>query len=119
MFEKYLNQPIKVEITKISTKEDQAKEKEELRKERVEALKVALTPRQEAVYNELKRLSPQGITAKELALDLHKRGIVSSPDRNSVHPRLKELVDMGLVKVAGKKTCRYTERNVSVYKYKN
>lgn len=74
-----------------------------------------LGERQELVYKTLKRMS-NGATAKELSVHLHKQGKVMSNERNSVHPRLNELIKLGLVKIEGKKTCQYTDRKVSIYK---
>jgi hypothetical protein len=74
-----------------------------------------LGERQKLVFNFLKQYG-EGVTAKELAVAMRKEGLVPSPERNSVHPRLRELVTKGLVKVVGKKTCQYTDRTVSIYK---
>lgn len=82
-----------------------------------EELDVTLSARQELVLNYLSGF-PQGATAKELSLHLHSRGLVPSSERNSVHPRLNELIHLGLVKTVGKKTCVYTNRKVSIYKSK-
>jgi hypothetical protein len=76
---------------------------------------VGLGERQKAVYNHLKQFG-EGATAKELAVAMRREGLVPSPERNSVHPRLRELVTKGLVKVVGKKTCQFTDRTVSIYK---
>ena len=74
-----------------------------------------LGERQKLVYNSLVEY-PQGATAKELSVALYNQGKVMSNERNSVHPRLNELISEGLVKVIGKKTCQYTDKKVSVYK---
>lgn len=74
-----------------------------------------LGERQKLVYNTLKT-KPNGATAKELSMQLFQNGEVVSNERNSVHPRLNELIHEGLVKVVGKKTCQWTDRKVSVYK---
>lgn len=76
---------------------------------------VELGERQELVYKTLKGMF-NGATAKELSVHLHNQGKVMSNERNSVHPRLNELIQLGLVKVEGKKTCQYTDRKVSIYK---
>lgn len=59
-----------------------------------------------------------GATARELAVSMHSRGIVASPERNSVHPRLNELIRKELVEVTGKKVCDYTNKKVAIYKVK-
>jgi hypothetical protein len=74
-----------------------------------------LGDRQQLVYDTLKQ-HISGATAKELSVLLHNEGKVMSNERNSVHPRLNELIHLGLVKVEGKKTCQYTDRKVSLYK---
>jgi hypothetical protein len=76
---------------------------------------VELGDRQKLVYDNLK-LWGKGATAKELSVYLHENGKVMSNERNSVHPRLNELIHLGLVKTDGKKTCQFTDRKVSIYK---
>jgi hypothetical protein len=77
-----------------------------------------LSERQKMVFTHLKKHWSDGATAKELSLSLYGEDKVISPERNSVHPRLNEMVKMGLVEVVGKKTCRYTDRKVTIYKSK-
>jgi len=74
-----------------------------------------LGERQKLVYDTL-RTKVNGASAKELSMQLFEEGKVFSHERNSVHPRLNELIKEGLVKVVGKKTCQWTDRKVSVYK---
>lgn len=74
-----------------------------------------LGERQKLVYNTLKTKT-NGATAKELSMQLFNNGKVFSNERNSVHPRLNELIKEGLVRVVGKKTCQWTDRKVSIYK---
>lgn len=74
-----------------------------------------LGERQKLVYSILTEWTG-GATAKELSVALYNQGKVMSSERNSVHPRLNELIKEGLVKVVGKRTCQYTDRRVSVYK---
>ena len=54
-------------------------------------------------------------TAKEVAIYLFNKGYTKILERNIAHPRLKELVDRGKVKVIGKKKDNKTNRNVSIY----
>lgn len=74
-----------------------------------------LGEKQKLVFEELLHHA-NGATAKELAVILHRDNKVTSPERNSVHPRLNEMVAMDMVKVIGKKSCTYTGRKVAVYK---
>lgn len=77
----------------------------------------SLGERQKLVYNTLKRYD-NGATAKELAVQLHQEGKTAFNERNAVHPRLNELVALGLVETIGMKTCQFTDRLVTVYKVK-
>lgn len=54
-------------------------------------------------------------TAKELAVELYELGLIPSTERNSTSPRLTELEKLGVVKVIGKKKCKYTGKMVAVY----
>lgn len=74
-----------------------------------------LGERQKLVYNTLKQ-NTGGATAKELSVTLYKQKLVRSTERNTVHPRLVELINLGLVEVVGKKNCQYTDKKVSIYK---
>ena len=76
-----------------------------------------LSERQKVVYLELKN-HKDGATAKELSVKLYNKGKVMSNERNSVHPRLNELIHIGLVVTVGKKTCQYTNKKVTIYKTK-
>lgn len=56
------------------------------------------------------------MSAKELAVELYKRGYTPSQDRNYSAPRITELLISGQLEVAGKEKCKYTGRNVCVFK---
>lgn len=56
------------------------------------------------------------VTASELALEMHSIGFFRSSDRNNVHPRLNEMVELGVVTITGKRQCMVTNRTVAVYK---
>lgn len=58
---------------------------------------------------------PFGMGAKELAVSMFQEQLITSDDRNQVHPRLNELVKYGLVTVTGKRICPFTHKQVSVY----
>lgn len=66
----------------------------------------------------LEILKNKEMTAKEVAVEMYKRGFTDSADRNYSQPRLYELVNMHYVEVVGKKVCEYTNKKVSVYKIK-
>ncbi len=63
-------------------------------------------------------LSNKEMTAKEIAVEMYKRGLTDSGDRNYSQPRLCELMRMNLVEVVGKKTCEFTNKKVAVYRLK-
>lgn len=56
------------------------------------------------------------VTAREIAVELHKNGIVEYPYRQAVQPRLTEMVIDGDVVVAGKVFDETSKRNVAAYK---
>jgi len=56
-----------------------------------------------------------GMTAREIAGELHRRGITPTDERNYSAPRLTELKDAGKVHVIGKIICAHTGRNVAVW----
>jgi hypothetical protein len=66
----------------------------------------------------LEILSNKEMTAKEVAVEMYKKGLTDSTDRNYSQPRLFELVQMNYVEVVGKKVCEYTKKKVAVYKRK-
>lgn len=63
------------------------------------------------------------LTAKEIAVEMHKRGYIPTAERNFSAPRLTEMSHNGVVEPVGKVKCKYTNRTVAVYKltenYKN
>ena len=70
--------------------------------------------RQQVVIDYLKE-SDEPLSASEIAYGLYTRGLVPTPERNSVHPRLTELTKLGIVHVAGKEKDLVTNRKVAVY----
>lgn len=56
------------------------------------------------------------LTAKEIAVDMRNKGYIPTDERNFTAPRLTELSKMGIVEPCGKKMCRYTGKNVTVYR---
>ena len=55
------------------------------------------------------------LTAREIAIELLRRGIAPSEERNFTSPRLTELRADGKVYEAGKKVCQITGRLVTVW----
>lgn len=70
--------------------------------------------RYEQVETALWRLG--AASAKEVAVYMYRHGQAGTDDRNVAHPRLNELVTKGRVEVVGKKPCRYSGKNVAVYR---
>lgn len=69
--------------------------------------------RQKQILHLLEELGP--MTAKELAVTMHLRGLTDNDDRNNAAPRLTELSKVGLVEPIGKKRCAYTGKSVAVF----
>ena len=64
-------------------------------------------------------LNGNQMTAKEVAIEMYKKGYIPTTERNFAAPRLTELCQLGLVDVVGKKKCRYTGKTVAVYEVIN
>lgn len=56
------------------------------------------------------------MTARQIAVELHRRGYTNNDERNNASPRLTELLELGLVELAGKTMCMYTGKTVTVFK---
>lgn len=70
-------------------------------------------------YSEIKyilRMFPDGLTAKQIAIQMKRLGFTDNTDRNNAAPRLTELSRIGYVEPIGKVKCSYTGKMVSVYK---
>ena len=61
-------------------------------------------------------LDGKEMTAKEIAVEMKKKGYIPTDERNFAAPRLTELSIKGIVEPIGKKKCSYTGKTVSVYK---
>lgn len=61
-------------------------------------------------------LEGKEMTAKEIAVEMNKRGDIPTDERNFTAPRLTELSIKGIVEPIGKKKCEYTGKTVSIYK---
>ena len=60
----------------------------------------------------------EGMTAREVASELHRRGVTPSDERNYSAPRLTELKAAGQVEMTGKKICERSGRSVAVWAVK-
>lgn len=56
------------------------------------------------------------LTAKEIAVEMCKRGWIPTSERNFTSPRLTEMLYAGKVETDGKKTCQYTGVKVAIFK---
>lgn len=64
----------------------------------------------------LETLEGKEMTAKEIAVEMKKKGYIPTDERNFTAPRLTELSIKGIVEPVAKKRCEYTGKTVSVYK---
>lgn len=64
----------------------------------------------------LEALDGVELTAREVAIELHKQGYIPYPIRQAVAPRLTELVLTGKVAICGCKVDEESHKTVSVYK---
>ena len=55
------------------------------------------------------------MSAKEIAVEMYRRGYTPTAERNFSHPRINELLHNGRLEIYGKGTCRYTHKTVSYY----
>lgn len=56
-----------------------------------------------------------GLTAKECAVIMAKKGYIPTSERNFTAPRLTEMGEQGIVEPIGKTKCAYTGRTVSIW----
>ena len=59
------------------------------------------------------------MTAKEISVELKKRGYSKTDERNAAAPRITEMLDEGLLDCVGTKKCSYTGNEVGVFVVKN
>lgn len=57
----------------------------------------------------------KGLTAKECAVLMMKKGYIPTSERNFTAPRLTEMSQNGIVEPIGKTICQYTGHKVAVY----
>lgn len=55
------------------------------------------------------------MSAKEIAVEMYRRGYTPTTERNFSHPRINELLQDGILDVIGKGKCMYTKKKVSFY----
>lgn len=60
--------------------------------------------------------SEQPLSAKEVAVEMYRRGYASTTERNLSHPRIHELLEKEILEVAGDKVCQFTGHSVGVFK---
>ena len=65
---------------------------------------------------EILKDNSEGLSAKQIAVEMHKRGFIPTTERNFAAPRLTELSQKGIVEPIGKTRCYYTGKTVSVFK---
>lgn len=64
----------------------------------------------------LEILDNKEMTAKEIAVEMYKKGYIPTDERNFVSPRATELLYKGILDIAGKKKCHFSGKNVTVFK---
>lgn len=87
---------------------------EETRRQNYEEIKPKRPVRYDQIIYILRK-SPEGMTAKEIAVELYNLKLIPSSERNFVSPRLTELVKKEKVRVVGERVCKYTNRKVAVF----
>jgi len=86
---------------------------DETRRESYETAKQDAAARRRVILEILRERG--GMTAREVAAELHRRGITPSIERNFAAPRLTELKEAGKIEASGKKICDYTGRSVTIW----
>ena len=56
------------------------------------------------------------MSAKEIAVEMQRKGYTPTSERNFSAPRLTELSNKGVVEPCGKLKCRYSGKKVAVYR---
>ena len=64
----------------------------------------------------METLGNSELTAREIAVEMHKRGLIPYPARAVIQPRITELVLAGALVAVGEKLDTETDRKVAVYK---
>jgi hypothetical protein len=68
-------------------------------------------------YKQIIEILTEGkeMTAKEIAVEMYKRGYTPTSERNFASPRITELLRTGVLDCLGKKKCEYSGKSVSVF----
>jgi hypothetical protein len=61
-------------------------------------------------------LGDKELTAREIAIEMHARGLIPYPARAVIQPRVTELVEAGELVAVSEKMDEATNRKVAVYK---
>lgn len=59
--------------------------------------------------------SKHPLSAKEISVEMYRRGYANTTERNLSHPRIHELLEKGILEVAGDKVCQFTGHSVGVF----
>lgn len=59
------------------------------------------------------------LSAKEIAIEMKKRGYSKSDERNVASPRITEMLQDGFLEIVGTKKCQYTNVEVGVFIVRN
>lgn len=68
---------------------------------------------------EILKDNKEPMSAKEIAVEMRKRGYAPTSERNFASPRLTELLRNGTIDIFGKKKCEYTGKTVCVFGLRN
>ncbi|GHU79976.1 hypothetical protein FACS1894191_4070 [Clostridia bacterium] len=86
---------------------------DETRRQSYGAATQTASARRRVIYEILRERG--GMTAREVAAELHRCGITPTDERNYAAPRLTELQKAGEIETAGKKICGQTGRPVALW----
>lgn len=64
----------------------------------------------------LETLDGKQLTAREIAVEMHAKGLLPYPARAIIQPRITELVESGVIEAVDIKHDEETDRKVAVYK---
>lgn len=55
------------------------------------------------------------LSAKEIAVEMKRRGFTKTDERNAAAPRITEMMQKGWIECVGTKKCQYTNTQVGVF----
>jgi len=64
---------------------------------------------------EILQEASEPMSAKEIAVEMERKGYTPTSERNFVSPRATELLKTGVLECVGKKKCEYTNKSVGVF----